>query len=136
MTETAIATTLLGIRSWERQALPLPTSVIATEILYLTASKTTESLLKTKDLHLSLGYSEARTSEVLRELVADGWLASVPCSQDGRVRRLRATSRMLSALRQLRDFDLLHDLHRALTVSDTSTPILTADPVETVQNTT
>lgn len=86
--------------------------MVASEILYLAASNMPDATIKTKDLHLSLGYSEARTSEVLRELVADGWLVSVPCEHDRRVRRLRATSRTFEALRELFDsgvFDWLRN---------------------------
>lgn len=86
--------------------------MIASEILYLAASNLPDAPIKTKDLHLSLGYSEARTSEVLRQLLLDGWLVSVPCEHDRRVRRLKATNRTFRALRELFDsgvFDWLHN---------------------------
>lgn len=54
--------------------MPMPTSGIACEIMYLVAARSNAQPACVKDLFLSLGYSEARVSEVLKCLVQEGWI--------------------------------------------------------------
>lgn len=61
-------------------------SSIAVEIIYLVTSQGDTAPVRVKELYLTLDYSEARVSEVLRELVATGWLISARHPTDGRMK--------------------------------------------------
>jgi DNA-binding MarR family transcriptional regulator len=68
--------------------MPIPSSPIAYEIIYLVTARAETHPVSVKDLYLDLDYSEARVSEVLRHLVEDGWIVSRRSSLDGRIRQL------------------------------------------------
>lgn len=88
MRASEVAQKLLAIRRWERRYMPIPSSTIACEIIYLVSARADTHPASVKDLYLDLHYSEARVSEVLRQLVQDGWIISSRSSQDGRIRQL------------------------------------------------
>jgi DNA-binding MarR family transcriptional regulator len=83
-----VAQLLLLIRQWERQSMPMPSSGISCEIIYLVAARSPNDPACVKDLFLTLGYSEARVSEVLRALILDGWIEQKASSADKRKRTL------------------------------------------------
>ena len=78
--------------------MPLPSSPIANEIIYLVASRGIEEPLSVKELHLELGYSEARVSDLLRQLVEAGWIVSTQCEGDKRIRRLYPSGLLVKLL--------------------------------------
>jgi DNA-binding MarR family transcriptional regulator len=73
--------------------MPIPTSTIACEIIYLVTARVETFPVSVKDLYLELDYSEARVSQVLRQLVQDGWIESKRNSQDGRFRQLHPSDK-------------------------------------------
>jgi hypothetical protein len=93
-----IARQLLAIRSWERRTLPLGNSLMAAEVIYLITSKASADPVRVKDLHLTLGYSEARVRQILHALADDGWLSVERHGIDGRMRSIRHTDRTALAL--------------------------------------
>lgn len=93
-----IATQLLAIRSWERRNLPLANSLMAAEILYLVTAKAGAELVRVKDLHLALGYSEARVRQVLHSLSDGGWIAIERHGDDARMRSLSHTEQTATTL--------------------------------------
>lgn len=78
--------------------MPFPSSPVANEIIYLVASRGIDEPLSVKELHLELGYSEARVSDLLRQLVEAGWIVSTQCQKDKRIRRLHASERLVKLL--------------------------------------
>jgi len=80
--------------------MPLPSSPVANEIIYLVASKGVNEPVSVKELHLELGYSEARVSDLLRQLVEAGWIISTQCQKDRRIRRLHPSERLVVLLAQ------------------------------------
>jgi DNA-binding IclR family transcriptional regulator len=104
----AIAKVLLGIRKWERQNMPMPTSAIAGEILYFVASRSQSQLAQVKEVHLSLGYSEARVSEILQALLNDGWLKQELGKSDKRIRYLSAPRSTKMLLLSAFHFEMLN----------------------------
>lgn len=93
-----IAFQLLAIRSWERRNLPLANSLMAAEILYFVTAKAGSEPVRVKDLHLTLGYSEARVRQILHALSDGGWIAIERHGDDARMRSLRHTERTALAL--------------------------------------
>lgn len=93
-----IARQLLAIRSWERKTLPMANSLMAAEVLYLITGKATQEPIRVKDLHLALGYSEARVRQILHALADGGWLSIDRHGDDARMRSLRHTERTSLAL--------------------------------------
>lgn len=71
--------------------MPMPSSSIACEIMYLVAASAASNPVCVKDLFLTLGYSEARVSEVLRSLIKDGWIEQRDSGTDKRKRFLYPT---------------------------------------------
>ncbi len=88
-----IARQLLAIRSWERKNLPMANSLMAAEVIYLITSNAAADPVRVKDLHLTLGYSEARVRQILHALAEDGWLSVERHGIDGRMRSIRHTKR-------------------------------------------
>lgn len=78
--------------------MPLPTSPVANEIIYLVASRGRDEPVSVKELYLELGYSEARVSDLLRQLVETGWIVSTPCQKDKRIRRLYPSDKLTHLL--------------------------------------
>lgn len=76
--------------------MPMPTSGIACEIIYLVAARASSQPACVKDLFLSLGYSEARVSEVLRCLMQDGWIDQRISEHDKRKKFLYPSKRCLA----------------------------------------
>lgn len=78
---------------------------MAAEMLYLVTARSSEQPIRVKDLHLALGYSEARVRQILHALADDGWLMIDRHGEDGRMRSLRHTERtakvLVSALHSL-----------------------------------
>lgn len=68
--------------------MPMPSSPIANKIIYLVASRGRDEPVSVKEFHLELGYSEARVSDLLRQLVEAGWIVSTQCPKEKRIRRL------------------------------------------------
>jgi DNA-binding MarR family transcriptional regulator len=80
--------------------MPFPTSPISHEIIYLVAARGVDEPLSVKELYLELGYSEARVSDLLRQLVEAGWIISTQCLRDKRIRRLYPSDRLKALLVQ------------------------------------
>lgn len=118
MSVQAIANILLALRRWERQNAPIPNSLLANEIVYLVASRSPCNLVQVKDIYLALGYSEARTSEVLRGLVTDGWLHLKPGPTDRRTKLVQASRTSLAMLRTLRSGTFIEEIKSSLALSN------------------
>ena len=121
MSAQTIAKILLALRRWERDNAPIPNSSIASEIVYLVASRSSRNPLQVKDIYLALGYSEARTSEVLRELVAKGWLNLRPGPTDRRTKIVQASRRSLLLLGSLRSGKILDEMKASFVAGDVET---------------
>lgn len=80
--------------------MPFPTSPVSIEIIYLVAARTPDDPVSVKELYLELGYSEARVSDLLRQLVDAGWIVSTKCQKDKRIRRLHPSARLIELLEQ------------------------------------
>jgi DNA-binding MarR family transcriptional regulator len=78
--------------------MPMPSSGIACEIIYLVAARASTQPACVKDLFLSLGYSEARVSEVLRYLMQDGWIDQRVSNHDKRKKFLYPSGKCLTLL--------------------------------------
>lgn len=98
MQSASIAKKLLTIRRWERLHMPFPNSPISNEIIYLIAARAEDEPVSVKELYLELGYSEARVSDLLRQLVEAGWIISTQCQRDKRIRRLYPSERLAKLL--------------------------------------
>lgn len=90
--------------------MPMPTSAIAGEILYFVASRSRSQLAQVKEVHLSLGYSEARVSELIQSLINGGWLNQEFEKSDGRIRYLSAPDHTKLLLRSVVNFDIINAL--------------------------
>jgi DNA-binding MarR family transcriptional regulator len=77
--------------------MPMPSSSISCEIIYLVAARAETQPVCVKDLFLTLGYSEARVSEVLRCLCNDGWIDQRVSGSDKR-KKLLYPSKKCAAL--------------------------------------
>ena len=73
--------------------MPIPNSTIACEIIYLVSARAETRPVSVKDLYLDLDYSEARVSQVLRQLIVEGWIESKRSSLDGRIRQLHPSDK-------------------------------------------
>lgn len=89
-----LARRLLLLRSWERQHMPMAGSIIAGDIVLLALARDDGDAARVKDFHLSLHYSEDRVSQVLKELVRDGWLTMERDETDKRMRKVHASDRL------------------------------------------
>lgn len=89
-----LARRLLLLRSWERQHMPMAGSIIAGDIVLLALAREDGDAARVKDFHLSLHYSEDRVSQVLKELVRDGWLTMERDEADRRMRKVYASDRL------------------------------------------
>lgn len=78
--------------------MPFPNSPISNEIIYLIAARAEDEPVSVKELYLELGYSEARVSDLLRQLVEAGWIISTQCQRDKRIRRLYPSERLAKLL--------------------------------------
>ena len=76
--------------------MPMPTSGISCEIIYLVAARASAQPTCVKDLFLSLGYSEARVSEVLRSLMQEGWIDQSVSENDKRKKFLYPSKKCLA----------------------------------------
>jgi hypothetical protein len=84
----------MGLRRWGRTNLPDSDSNVAFDILLFALSRSPSGGAEMKDFYLSLNYSKDRVSELVRELVADGWLEIRQPDDDRRVRVVCATSQL------------------------------------------
>lgn len=78
--------------------MPFPSSPVSCEIIYLVAARAADEPASVKELYLELGYSEARVSDLLRQLVEAGWIISTQCPRDKRIRRLHPSDRLVKLL--------------------------------------
>lgn len=107
-----LARRLLLLRSWERQHMPMAGSIIAGDIVLLALARDDGDAARVKDFHLSLHYSEDRVSQVLKELVRDGWLTMERDEDDRRMRKVHASDRLalLFGEYQRSLFEMMSDL--------------------------
>lgn len=77
-----LARRLLLLRSWERQNMPMSSSIIAGDIVLLALARDDGDAACVKDFHLSLQYSEDSVSQVLKKMVRDGWLTTKQDAKD------------------------------------------------------
>ncbi|WP_421762375.1 hypothetical protein [Devosia sp.] len=69
-------------------------SIIAGDIVLLALARDDGDAARVKDFHLSLHCSEDRFSQVLKELVSDGWLTMERDEADRRMRKVYASDRL------------------------------------------
>jgi len=74
--------------------MPMAGSIIAGDIVLLALARDDGDAARVKDFHLSLHYSEDRVSQVLKELVRDGWLTMERDETDRRMRKVHASDRL------------------------------------------
>ena len=74
--------------------MPMAGSIIAGDIVLLALAREDGDAARVKDFHLSLHYSEDRVSQVLKELVRDGWLTMQRDDADRRMRKVYASERL------------------------------------------
>jgi len=87
------------MRAWEREHIPLPSPQISLDVLLLAASRDSENGdVQVKNFHLALKHSEDRVREIIKSLVADGWLRMDEHSDDGRVKLVRPTDKLMLLL--------------------------------------
>lgn len=99
-----LARRLLLLRSWERQNMPMAGSMIAGDIVLLALAREDGDAARVKDFHLSLHYSEDRVSQVLKDLVRDGWLTMERDESDRRMRKVHASDRLRLLFGEYRRF--------------------------------
>lgn len=90
-----LARRLLLLRSWERQHMPMAGSLVAGDIVLLALARDDGNAARVKDFHLSLHYSEDRVSQVLKQLVREGWLTMERDEADKRMRKVHASDRLV-----------------------------------------
>jgi DNA-binding MarR family transcriptional regulator len=88
-------------------------SIIAGDIVLFALARDDGDAARVKDFHLSLHYSEDRVSQVLKELVRDGWLTMASDDADRRMRKVHASDRLILLFGEYRRFllELLGDVH-------------------------
>lgn len=74
--------------------MPMAGSIIAGDIVLLALARDDGDAARVKDFHLSLHYSEDRVSQVLKQLVRDGWLTMERDEADKRMRKVHASDRL------------------------------------------
>src|SRR5688572_19807364 len=74
--------------------MPMAGSKIAGDIVLLALAREDGDAARVKDFHLTLQYSEDRVSQVLKELVRDGWLSMERDEADRRMRKVHASDRL------------------------------------------
>lgn len=84
--------------------MPMAGSIIAGDIVLLALARDDGDAARVKDFHLSLHYSEDRVSQVLKELVRDGWLTMERDEDDRRMRKVHASDRLRLLFGEYRRF--------------------------------
>ena len=90
---------LLSVRSWERGQVPLCQPQIALDILLHTSLCAARGQpAKMKEIHLAIGYSQDRIREIVKELIAGGWLALTRDESDGRAKLALPTTKCIALM--------------------------------------
>ena len=88
-------------RRWEKANIPFMSPQIGLDIaLYATAAKLQNKDVASKTVHLTVGYSSDRVREVLIELERGGWIIRKRDRQDGRIRLIEATDKLIELMLQ------------------------------------
>lgn len=99
--QPSFPTACLETRRWEKANIPFFSPQIALDIaLYATAARLENQAIASKTVHLTVGYSADRVREVLICLEAEGWISRVPHHQDGRIRLIEATDKLIALMLQ------------------------------------
>lgn len=94
----------LETRRWERANIPFASPQIAFDIaLYATVVRLEKQKVSAKTVHLTVGHSADRVREVLLNLEADGWVAKVPHHDDGRIKLIEATDKLVMLMNDYAD---------------------------------
>lgn len=90
---------MLIMHAWERDHVPMPAPQISLDILLFAASRDgSNGDVQVKNFHLALNHSEDRVREIIKQLVADEWLRFEVHNEDGRVKLVRPTEKLLIML--------------------------------------
>jgi DNA-binding MarR family transcriptional regulator len=90
---------LLQTRSWEDANLPLDGSLLVKDILTIVAHHTISNTpLTLKQLYVMLDFSEAGIRKQLRNLISQGWIDLRQSKDDGRLKILFATPRLIKTI--------------------------------------
>jgi len=92
---------LLQIRAWEDANLPLGGSLLVKDILTIVAHHTISNTpLTLKQLYVMLDFSEAGIRKQLRNLISQAWIDLRPSKDDGRLKILFASPRLLKTIQE------------------------------------
>jgi DNA-binding MarR family transcriptional regulator len=90
---------LLQIRAWEDANFRLGGSLLVKDILTIVAHHTISNTpLTLKQLHMLLDFSEAGIRKQLRNLISQGWIDLRPSKDDGRLKIVFATPRLIKTI--------------------------------------
>ena len=90
---------LLQIRGWESANFPFGGSLLVKDILTIVAHHTIlNTPLTLKQLNMLLDFSEAGIRKQLRNLISQGWIDLRPSKDDGRLKILFATPRLIGTI--------------------------------------
>ena len=90
---------ILQIRGWEDTNFPLGGSLLVKDILTIVAHHSISNTpLTLKQLYVMLHFSEAGIRKQLRNLISQGWIDLRPSKDDGRLKILFATPRLIKTI--------------------------------------
>lgn len=107
-------------RQWGRSQSNVLNSQIGLDIaIYASALRLEGRSVPTKTIHLSIGYSIDRVREVLHDMTAQGLIEKAVDPADRRIRRIQATDKLLSLMR---DYSTCANANRAPRQQPHATP--------------
>ncbi len=90
---------VINVRSWEKNNLPIEQSALALDLFLLIAYNTLRNKpLTLKSLFHSIDFSEAGIRKHLRRLLKEEWCLLIGSDHDKRLRHVVAQPKMLAAL--------------------------------------
>jgi len=94
-----IVKSVINVRNWEKNNLPIEQSALALDIFLLIAYNTLKNKpLTLKSLFHSIDFSEAGIRKHLRRLLREEWCLLVGADHDKRLRHVVAQPKMLAVL--------------------------------------
>jgi hypothetical protein len=96
-----IVKSVINVRNWEKNNLPIEQSALALDIFLLIAYNTLKNKpLTLKSLFHSIDFSEAGIRKHLRRLLREEWCLLVGADHDKRLRHVVAQPKMLAVLEE------------------------------------